>query len=125
MSGPTASILCDRCERITDPELWDLDRSDGDARNLCDRCWTICHPAPTLELHRDDYRAAITERPDGTVGLWWTDYVANDWSEEFPTVAEALCSLAALEACRASDWEKSFSPDLDGATTAFLSSAVA
>ena len=36
--------------------------------------------------------------------LWWTDGIANEWTEEFPTVALAVLRLASLFKCSESDW---------------------
>jgi hypothetical protein len=44
----------------------------------------------------------------GAAKLFWTDYVANDWEEEFSTVSEALGRLALLRACEESGFEKYF-----------------
>jgi beta-mannanase len=42
------------------------------------------------------------------VELWWTDYVANDWSEIFDTLAEAFTRCALLLECMYSGWELGF-----------------
>jgi hypothetical protein len=44
----------------------------------------------------------------GAAKLFWTDYVANDWEEEFPTVSDALGRVALLRACEESNFEKYF-----------------
>jgi len=44
----------------------------------------------------------------GAAKLWWTDYVANDWEEEFSTVSEAIGRVALLRACEESNFEKYF-----------------
>ena len=41
--------------------------------------------------------------------LWWTDGVANEWTEEFPTVALAVLRLASLFQCAGSNWTCGFS----------------
>jgi hypothetical protein len=39
----------------------------------------------------------------------WTDYVANEWTEEYDLLSEALMRLAMLAACKESNWELGFS----------------
>lgn len=36
---------------------------------------------------------------DGTYLLWWSDGVANDWEERYPTMALAMLRLAVLCQC--------------------------
>jgi hypothetical protein len=43
---------------------------------------------------------------DGRGFVWWTDYVANDAVEVFPTLATALGYFAALVACSEDDWAR-------------------
>jgi hypothetical protein len=45
---------------------------------------------------------------DGKFILRWTDFVANEWAEEFPTMSVALLRLASLIACGESDWHNGF-----------------
>ena len=41
-----------------------------------------------------------TVAPDGdTFVLWWTDYVANEWTETHPDLGTALARLAVLHHC--------------------------
>lgn len=48
---------------------------------------------------------------DGRVFIWWTDFVANDWLEVFPTLAMALARLALLVACSGDDWARCWRGD--------------
>ena len=48
---------------------------------------------------------------DGRGFIWWTDFVANDWLEVFPSLAMALGRLALLVACSADDWSRMFAGD--------------
>jgi hypothetical protein len=38
----------------------------------------------------------------------WTDYVANEWTEEYDLLSEALTRLAMLAACKEANWELGF-----------------
>jgi len=40
--------------------------------------------------------------------LRWNDGVANDWTEDFPTLSAALARAAVLAACQESEWDKGF-----------------
>jgi len=44
---------------------------------------------------------------DGYV-LWWSDGVANDWTEFYPSLSLALARLATLAAAAESDWQAGF-----------------
>jgi hypothetical protein len=48
---------------------------------------------------------------DGRGFLWWTDFVANDYLEVFPTLASALGRFAALVACSQNEWSRMFAGD--------------
>jgi len=48
---------------------------------------------------------------DGRGFIWWTDFVANDCLEVFPTLAMALARLALLVACSADNWSRGFAGD--------------
>jgi len=48
---------------------------------------------------------------DGRGFIWWTDFVANDCFEVFPTLAMALGRLALMVACSADDWSRMFAGD--------------
>jgi len=43
--------------------------------------------------------------------LEWTDFVANDWSEEFPELPAALARLALLAHCASTGWEAGFTSE--------------
>ena len=43
--------------------------------------------------------------------LWWTDYVANDWTERFESLPLVMLRMTALLACEESDWSKGFTTD--------------
>jgi len=53
---------------------------------------------------------------DGKFILRWTDFVANEWAEEFPTMSVALLRLATLIACGESGWRNGFQQEPDGFT---------
>lgn len=40
--------------------------------------------------------------------LKWTDFVANEWREEYGTLAQVLLRLAVLVQCGENDWEMGF-----------------
>ena len=56
----------------------------------------------------DDAKAIVSQGADDSGYLWWTDFVANDWLEHYPTVSLAIARLALLQACGESAWEKGF-----------------
>lgn len=39
----------------------------------------------------------------------WTDYVANEWTEEYDKMSAALTRLAMLAACQEAGWDLGFS----------------
>jgi hypothetical protein len=56
----------------------------------------------------DDAKAVVSQGADDSGYLWWTDFVANEWLEHYPTVSLAIARLALLQACGESAWEKGF-----------------
>ncbi len=60
-----------------------------------------------IRLTNNDYQATITDE-DGVFVLWWTDYVANEWSENYTSLATALIRLALLAECKDRDWDAGF-----------------
>lgn len=40
--------------------------------------------------------------------LWWSDGIANEWTEEYPTVSLAVLRLASLFKCGESNWHDGF-----------------
>lgn len=60
-----------------------------------------------MNLRHDDYMAEIRSTEDG-FELWWTDYVANEWSEIYRTLAQAIARLALLQHCCETWWEARF-----------------
>lgn len=48
-----------------------------------------------LTFSRNDFGGKIVEDDQGAV-LYWTDYVANDWHEEFPSTAIAVARFGLL-----------------------------
>lgn len=56
----------------------------------------------------DDVKAVVSQGADDSGYLWWTDFVANEWLEHYPTVSLAIARLALLQACYESAWEKGF-----------------
>jgi hypothetical protein len=54
--------------------------------------------ATTVVIKIDDleYAATITKGADGQWRLWWTDHVANEWTETYTDLAVALARLATL-----------------------------
>lgn len=61
-----------------------------------------------LAISRDDYGARIATQDDGTVTLWWTDYVTQDCVEQYPTVPLALMRLAMIAECERQAWAAFF-----------------
>ena len=55
-----------------------------------------------------DAKAVVSRGADDSGYLWWTDFVANEWLEHYPTVSLAIARLALLQACGESAWEKGF-----------------
>ena len=60
-----------------------------------------------LNIKFDDFQAIISVA-DGKAELWWTDYVANEWSEDYDSVAIALTRLALLVECDMAEWNIGF-----------------
>lgn len=56
----------------------------------------------------DDVKAVVSQGADDSGFLWWTDFVANEWLEHYPSVSLAIARLALLQACYESAWEKGF-----------------
>jgi hypothetical protein len=56
----------------------------------------------------DDAKAVVSQGADDSGYLWWTDFVANEWLEHYPTVSLAIARLALLQECGESAWEKGF-----------------
>lgn len=52
--------------------------------------------------------AIVTPNEQGAE-LWWTDGIANEWREQFSTVALAVLRLASLFQCAGSNWTCGFS----------------
>ena len=51
----------------------------------------------TIQIQRSTHAATLTEHGDGTTELYVTDYVANDWTETYDSLAEALVRVAVLD----------------------------
>ena len=64
-------------------------------------------PHGILDLHHPDTHVCVGRWADG-YSLWWTDYVANDWLEWYPTLSMALARTAALLHCGENDWNIGF-----------------
>lgn len=47
-------------------------------------------------LRTDDFGAEVVPLASGLWRLRWTDYVANDWAEDYPVLCLALARMAAL-----------------------------
>lgn len=52
---------------------------------------------------------AIVSPNEQGAELWWTDGIANEWREQFSTVALAVLRLASLFQCAGSNWTCGFS----------------
>lgn len=79
------------------------------------------------EISTDDIRAEIYRVAAGEFLLTWTDYVANEWAETFPTLPVALTRLACLMECERRNWEAGFQATPDQFTptaSEFLTSQV-
>lgn len=55
-------------------------------------------PHSILDLHHPDTHVCVGNWAEG-YSLWWTDYVANDWLEWYPSLSVALARVAALLLC--------------------------
>ena len=53
-------------------------------------------------------KVIVSRGADDSGFLWWTDFVANEWLEHYPTVSLAIARLALLQACGESAWVKGF-----------------
>lgn len=52
----------------------------------------------TITLERETFAATLTEHADaGDVTLTWHDYVVNEWTEHYDSLAEGLVRLALLD----------------------------
>lgn len=57
----------------------------------------------------DKYQVGVElHENDGKYSLWWTDFVANEYTETYDSLPVALAGLAVLLACGESGWEKMF-----------------
>lgn len=58
----------------------------------------------------DHYGVGVEIERNLNIGyiLKWTDFVANEWREEYGTLAQALLRLAVLVQCAENDWEVGF-----------------
>lgn len=67
--------------------------------------------AKNLVLFRDDDFGCRIIRDDAADKfiINWTDYVANEWTEEYTKLSAALTRLAMLAACGEADWDLGFS----------------
>ena len=52
----------------------------------------------------------LSRSSDGFV-LRWSDFVANEWEENYGSLSVALVRVAALVRCGESDWAKGFMSD--------------
>lgn len=60
-----------------------------------------------FSLHLGDVEANVIDRPEIGVVLQWLDGI-NEWGELFGSLPVALCRLAALVECGATDWVSGF-----------------
>lgn len=65
-------------------------------------------PQDVLDLHHPDAHVSVGRWAQG-YSLWWTDYVATDWREWYPTLSVALARAAALLHCGEHEWTLCFS----------------
>jgi len=58
----------------------------------------------------DGYQMAVEIRHarDGSSFLWWSDGVANQWCEHYPTLPHAFGRFAILMECGETGWKKGF-----------------
>lgn len=61
----------------------------------------------TLDIN-GDCGVTIYKGADDSGFIRWTDYVANEWCEHYPTVVHAFARLSMLHACADSGWAKCF-----------------
>ena len=61
----------------------------------------------TLDIN-GDCGVTVYRADDGRGVIRWTDYLVNEWSEEYDTVSLAIARAAALYACGEESWDKGF-----------------
>jgi hypothetical protein len=61
-----------------------------------------------MSLIRDEVGIVIRQGDGDKVILSWTDYVINQWDEEYDNLAQALTRCALLIECEMSGWELGF-----------------
>ena len=64
-------------------------------------------PHGILDLYHPDTHICVGTWADA-YSVWWTDYVANDWLEWYPTLSMALARTAGLLHCGEHDWNIGF-----------------
>jgi hypothetical protein len=58
---------------------------------------------------QEKYQVGIQiHEADGKYSLWWTDFVANEYTETYDSLSVAMAGLAVLLACAESDWDRFF-----------------
>ena len=55
-----------------------------------------------------DCAVKIYIHADDSAFIYWTDFVANEWCEHYPSLTYAYARLALLQACGENAWEKMF-----------------
>ncbi len=89
-----------------------LDGTDGHVDHApATACGSACL-RPLFSLVTDETGIDLAEKRDGSgFVLSWTDYVANEWTEEYPDLSLALLRLAVLQRCAESGFDRMFGQD--------------
>ena len=67
------------------------------------------------------------EQSESGYQLSWSDYVANEWTEQFTELSLVFARISALAKCQEQNWQTGFVQSPSGfvsATNSFLSSVV-
>jgi hypothetical protein len=85
-------------------------------------------PAEIIDLRLPDTHICIGAWGEG-YGIYWTDYVANEWWSWSPNLSTALCFVAAIQRCYEHDWAIGINvpvgQEFDGIANRFLSEVTA
>ena len=66
-------------------------------------------PTPLAKYIADHMSVGVSiESSDTGVVLSWTDFVANEWAEEYDNLSEVLLRLAVLVRCGEENWVLGF-----------------
>jgi hypothetical protein len=69
---------------------------------------TVTENSVVLSFDLNGVSGITIKKVDAVFALTWTDYVVNEWTENYPTLSVALARAAALVSCGEAGWEKGF-----------------